>query len=256
MRRARRSVLAVSFALLTLLLGGALPAAAVPRRPPVPPVVFHGDRAERVVALTFDDGYNVAACGAILAILERDEVPATFFPVGEAVSWHPAFWRRVDADGYPIADHSLTHPFMTRLSYGGQLAQLVDSRRLIGGILGHPMTLLFRPPYGAADATTLAAAQAAGFAAVVYWDTSAADTSLRGTPAEMIADAERGRNGSIILLHCGPAVTPRILPAIIAWYRAAGYGFRTVPELLGLGGPAPSWVSPITIIARLRAIPF
>ncbi len=245
----------MALALLALLLGGALPAAAAVAPNMAPGVVFHGDRREHVVALTFDDGYNVVACAAILAILEREEVPATFFPVGQAVGWHPAFWRLVDAAGYPIADHSLTHPFMTRLSYAGQLAQLVDSRRLISGVLGHPMTLLFRPPYGAADATTLAAARAAGFAALVSWDTSAADTSLRGTEAEMIGDAERGRDGSIILLHCGPAATPQILPAIIAWYRAAGFGFRTVPELLGLPGTAPSWVDSGTIVARLRAMP-
>ena len=255
MRVARRSSLAGAFALLGLFLGSALPAAAAVAPRVTPSVVFHGDRAERVVALTFDDGYNVVACAAILQILERDEVPATFFPVGEAVGWHPAFWRAVDAAGYPIGDHSLTHPFMTRLAYADQLAQLVDSRRLISAVLGHPMTPLFRPPYGAADATTLAAARAAGFAGVVYWDTSAADTSLRGTEAEMIGDAERGRDGSIILLHCGPAATPQILPAIIAWYRAAGFGFRTVPELLGLPSTAPSWPSRCPWITRLHALP-
>ncbi|MFH0751483.1 MAG: hypothetical protein V2B17_06575, partial [Chloroflexota bacterium] len=39
--------------------------------------------------------------------------------------------------------------------------------------------------------------------------------------------------GSIVLLHAGPAVTPRALPAIIARYRARGFQFVTVPELLG-----------------------
>ena len=53
-------------------------------------------------------------------------------------------------------------------------------------------------------------------------------------PAAIAVAAEAGTNGSILLMHAGPANTPRALPAIIAWYRARGFRFVTVPELMEL----------------------
>ena len=41
-----------------------------------------------------------------------------------------------------------------------------------------------------------------------------------------------GTNGSIVLMHAGPLNTPKALPGIIANYRARGFTFVTVPELL------------------------
>jgi len=50
----------------------------------------------------------------------------------------------------------------------------------------------------------------------------------------VLANASAGRPGSIVLLHAGPSVTPRILPALIAGYRARGFTFVTIPDLLGI----------------------
>ena len=55
--------------------------------------------------------------------------------------------------------------------------------------------------------------------------------------------------GSIVLLHAGPRVTPRALPAIIASYRARGFRFVTLPELPGF--PA----SPTSVAGRRAARP-
>ena len=53
----------------------------------------------------------------------------------------------------------------------------------------------------------------------------------------MIKAALSGRNGSVVVLHCGPKATPRILRRIINGYRARGFGFVTVPVLLGMHAP-------------------
>jgi peptidoglycan/xylan/chitin deacetylase (PgdA/CDA1 family) len=75
----------------------------------------------------------------------------------------------------------------------------------------------------------------------VLWDVDSRDWT--GIPALTIAGrAEAGTTSSIVLMHSGPAQTPLALPAIIEWYRARGYGFVTIPELLGvqLAGLEPS----------------
>lgn len=219
--------------------------------------VSHGPRSQRVVALTFDDGASPENCRRILAMLVAEGVAATFFPIAGAMQLDPAFWGLVAEAGYPVGDHTLTHPQMPQLGYKAQLAQITRSRTLGESIIGRPMLRVFRPPYGAYDATTLLAAAAAGFPTALLWDTSDRDTSPRGTVAEMLAAGEQGTNGSVVLLHCGPNATPYLLADLIASYRGRGFGFVTVPKLLGIPWrPGPtSPVSPDRILGGLAPLP-
>ena len=240
--------------LVLLLLARVQPAAA---GGPGARVASHGSRAEKTIALTFDDGASPANCRRILAELVAAQVPATFFPISAAIGLDRAFWRLVAQAGYPIGDHSVAHPHMPRLAYAAQLRQMTESRAAIESLIGRPMLDVFRPPYGEYDAVTGGAAAAAGFPTLLLWDTSDRDTSPRGNVGEMQAAAERGTNGSVVLLHCGPNATPYLLPNVIAFYRSHGFRFVTVPELLGVswktGPTAP--VTPDEILGGLSPLP-
>lgn len=201
-------------------------------------VVSAGARSRKVVALTFDDGWGPAATAAIVAILEREHVPATFFPYARAVRQHPALWRSIARAGFPIGNHTDTHPNLTRLSLAGQARQVLAARRSIESIIGMPTIDALRPPYGAWNSGTRVAAARAGYTRLVLWDVDTRDWSGI-TPATIVARATRGRSGSIILMHAGPPATPRALPAIIASYRSRGFSFTTVADLLAGRAPAP-----------------
>jgi peptidoglycan/xylan/chitin deacetylase (PgdA/CDA1 family) len=213
-----------------------------PMRPAV--LVTHGARGARVVALTFDDGYNPAVCGALVDVLERTGTPATFFPNSVHVAQTPQLWRRVAALGFPIGNHTATHPLMPRLSYADQVAQIELDRRVLEAAIGGPSLLVFRPPYGAIGRGTLLAAREAGYPIVLNWDASFADASRRANGrrwpiASYIRAATRGVAGSVVLGHCGNQVDLAALPEVIASYRSRGFTFVTVPQLLGLPGAAP-----------------
>jgi peptidoglycan/xylan/chitin deacetylase (PgdA/CDA1 family) len=219
--------------------------------------VSNGPRTVKEIALTFDDGSSPDNCRRILAELVTAGVPATFFPIARAMQLDPAFWRLVAQVGDPIGDHTLTHPQMPTLGYAEQVHQMQASRTIIERIIGRPMLNVFRPPYGAWDATTLRAAAATGFPTVLNWDTSDRDTSPQGTLAHMLAAADHGTNGSVILMHCGPNATPYLVPSIIDHYRALGYRFVTVPKLLGIAwDPGKvAEVTPATILGSLAPLP-
>jgi|BarGraNGADG00212_1021973.scaffolds.fasta_scaffold21571_2 peptidoglycan/xylan/chitin deacetylase (PgdA/CDA1 family) len=194
--------------------------------------VFHGPRDKKVIALTFDDGWSPRATRQILAILEADGVAATFFPYGFAVRVDPELWRAVAAAGYPIGNHTVSHPDLTRLSPDQVRWQLTAERALVEGITGTAMAPFMRPPDGKWSAATRLAALAAGYTTMVLWDVDSRDWT--GISAAAIVDrATRGVDGSIVLFHAGPKETPLALPAIIAAYRARGFTFVTIPELLG-----------------------
>jgi peptidoglycan/xylan/chitin deacetylase (PgdA/CDA1 family) len=220
-------------------------------------VVSHGPRSQPVIALTFDDGVSPANCRRILAMLVEQHVPATFFPLAEAMSLDPAFWRLVAAAGDPVGDHTYSHPQLPTLSLAGQFAEIDRGRRVAEAVLGRPLLRVFRPPYGAYNAVTLSAAARAGFGTVLLWDVSDRSTSPTASIAKMRWAAEQGTNGSVVLMHCGPNVTPFLLSDVIASYRARGFQFVTVAQLFGISwsaGPTRV-VTPKEILNGLGPLP-
>jgi peptidoglycan/xylan/chitin deacetylase (PgdA/CDA1 family) len=230
--------------LFAALLGVTLLFPATVSAAPGARVLFHGPRTRPVVALTFDDGAGSAACAALVSILEETHTPATFFPNAVYVKLSPRLWRHISALGFPIGNHTTSHPLMTRLPYRRQLAQIASDRLIVERIIGRRTIPVFRPPYGAFNGTTVRAATAAGYAYVLNWDATFADSSHRrgGSPwpiTSYIRAATRGTDGSVILGHCGNRIDVAALRAVIASYRGRGFSFVTVPQLLGLPGAVP-----------------
>jgi peptidoglycan/xylan/chitin deacetylase (PgdA/CDA1 family) len=198
----------------------------------------HGSRATKVVALTFDDGYGPTNTLRILSILERAHVNATFFPTGRAVELYPGVWREIAAAGFPIGDHTYSHSNLKGTCFGHQLYELRRQQHVVGDLLGIREIPLMRPPFGTYDRMTRYAATVAGDARVVLWDVDTRDWS--GVSWRAVAHtALTGRSGSIILMHTMPGATARALTHIIAGYRARGFTFVTVGQLLGVNGPVP-----------------
>src|SRR5690349_19551357 len=80
-----------------------------PNCPIFGPVIGGGPRTDRSAFLTFDDGPNPDATDSILETLDRYDVPATFFMVGDHVRRYPEIARRVAAAGHEIGNHTQTH---------------------------------------------------------------------------------------------------------------------------------------------------
>jgi peptidoglycan-N-acetylglucosamine deacetylase len=213
-------------------------------------VVSAGSRDQPVVALTFDDGTDPANTRAIFGILQSSGVPATFFPFGNAMRADPELWPQVVAAGYPIGNHSMTHPVLTGLSDAAQRSEINDATALITQLSGRPPISVMRPPYGAWDQRVAAAAAAGGYDWLLLWDVDPRDWA--GPKAQTIVDRVLGaaRDGSVILLHTFPGQTRVALPGIIAGLRARGFGFVTVPQLLGAPHPPLAFESTVAVPHR------
>jgi peptidoglycan/xylan/chitin deacetylase (PgdA/CDA1 family) len=204
----------------------------------------HGPRSVRAVALTFDDGFNVPACIAIVNTLLASHATATFFPNGQYVRENPSFWHWVAANGFPVGSHTTTHHDPTTLSTPQLLLNLGSERRILDETLGVPSIDAFRPPWGSHDSRVLEVAAEAGYPLAVGWDVDSRDQSGAPSVAAEVANATVGTNGSIVLMHCGSPLTPLALPAIIDRYRARGFSFVTIPEMFDLPAPTTGWGPP------------
>jgi len=165
--------------------------------------------------------------------LRAERVPATFFPTLVAVHNDRVLWREIAAAGFPIGVHTLTHPDLTTLADVSVKRQLGGSKRRIENILKATLLPVFRPPYGAWDARVIALAGQIGLHTMVLWGPSAGDSGFGSPdPARLAQNAAQGHRGTIVLMHCNSPVSADALPLIVEAYRARGYGFVTIPQLL------------------------
>jgi len=193
----------------------------------------HGWRGRRKVALTFDDG-PWSDTPAFVRVLEHHHVRATFFDVGQHVRGQDGLLRRTLRDGDAIGDHSLTHPDLVRVP-GRVSRELGLTSAIIHHTSGGYRPCLFRPPYGAYNASIVARARADGMTTIL-WDVDPRDWSRPGSRAIESRIMAQVRPGSIILMHDGGGPrgqTLRALPRVISRLRRRGFGLVTVPELLG-----------------------
>jgi peptidoglycan/xylan/chitin deacetylase (PgdA/CDA1 family) len=212
--------------------------AAVNRTLAYTPYVRIAGAQHREIALTFDDGPGPYT-PQILATLQREHVPATFFEVGILERYFNASTTEIAADGDVIGDHTEVHAAMSRLSAAKQRAQLLEQASAIERY-GASFPRLFRPPYGLWNATTLSLLRRYRML-MVLWTVDTNDYRRPGVPAIVNAAVDGARPGAIILLHDAGgdrSQTVAALPKIIAALRRRHYQLVTVPRLL-LDNPAP-----------------
>jgi peptidoglycan-N-acetylglucosamine deacetylase len=197
----------------------------------------NGSRLQPAIALTFDDGPGPDTA-RILAELERERAPATFFVVGEHIVGQEGLLQRMLRDGDAIGDHSFNHADLAKDAVLARL-QIEETRRAIEGATGY-VPCLFRAPFGDVSPPLLQEAWAAGMV-TVQWDVDPRDWALP-RPGPIVATVlEEARDGSIVLMHDGGGPrepTVEALPRVIQSLRARGMRLVTVPQLLGLA-PRP-----------------
>jgi peptidoglycan/xylan/chitin deacetylase (PgdA/CDA1 family) len=203
------------------------------------PFVRAGAGRARDVALTFDDGPGPYT-PAVLSVLERLHARATFFVIGRMERYFSASTVRQIEDGDAIGDHTENHPALGLLPAHGQREELLEQIARIE-LLGGKRPVLFRPPYGSFNATTLRQLKALHLL-MVLWSVDTADYRQPGVSAIVERALAGAHPGAIILMHDGGGVrtqTIAALPAIIKGLRARGYRIVTVPQLL-LDDPPPA----------------
>lgn len=193
-----------------------------------------GPGNRKVVALTFDDGPSVYT-SQVLRILRRFKIHATFFLIGEQVRPNASLVREELAEGNAVGDHTFTH---ANVSGGGSFAysQISRTRSAIRSASGYYTPCLFRAPGGAVSGALFPVARSLGML-TIQWDVDPRDWSRPGTGSIYSTVVGQARRESIILMHDGGGPrnqTVAALPGIIRTLRSRGYGFRTVPDLLGL----------------------
>jgi peptidoglycan-N-acetylglucosamine deacetylase len=267
-RRRRAVAVAIAVLILALVIAvassshgkhphpslSARPHVAVPHKPSDPekeeyaavksvlaytPFVREGAAHGRDIALTFDDGPGPYT-PQVLSVLERMHVRATFFAIGKMLRYFSVSTVREIEDGDVIGDHTESHPMLAHLSAHDQYEELFEQIARIELLGGH-RPVLFRPPYGSFNATTMHELKRLHLL-MVLWSVDTDDYLQPGVSTIVERALEGAHPGAIILMHDAGGVrtqTIEALPQIITGLRKRGYRLVTVPRLL-MDDPPPA----------------
>ena len=70
---------------------------------------YLGDTNEKVIYLTFDEGYENGYTPKILDVLKEENVPAAFFVVKPYITQNPEIIKRMADEGHLVCNHSNHH---------------------------------------------------------------------------------------------------------------------------------------------------
>ncbi|WP_433360932.1 polysaccharide deacetylase family protein [Actinoplanes sp. CA-142083] len=211
-----------------------------PRPAPEPIVLPDGDQVpylsrvpvtQPVAFLTMDDGYlkNPEA----LKLFAAAGIPVTLFLTTEAIQDNVAFFDRLRSYGAVIEAHTISHPELAGKSYGFQRRQICDGTDQLEQWYGR-RPVLFRPPFGDKDSTTLRVAKECGIKAAFMWKETVDKGIVRYQEGKSV------QRGDIILMHFRPAFVKDFLAALRAIHKA-GLTPALLEDYVPLGQGPPQY---------------
>jgi peptidoglycan/xylan/chitin deacetylase (PgdA/CDA1 family) len=196
-------------------------------------LVNHINTPEKVVALTYDDGPSPSHTNQLLNLLDRLQVKATFFLVGQKIEEHQETVRLLLSKGHELGNHSYSHPRMIWKKPSFIRSEIEKTDELLQqlGVKHNPH---FRAPFGL-KFLILPYILAKMNKKNIMWNVDPKD--YQESNPEVISNyvLDRVVPGSIILLHDFERANSPTIPAteiLIRKLQEKGYKFKTVSELL------------------------
>ena len=173
------------------------------------------------VALTFDAEHpSRARCRpgaqeAVVDLLARRGVRATFFLQGRWATAYPALARRIADDGHLVGSHSHWHARLPLLTDEGLRRDIAAAETAIGATAGVNPRPWFRAPYGDVDDRVTGVLDGLGYRHV-GWDLMAPDWEEDRSAADIEEAVVGGvADGNVVVLHTWPSQTAEALPRIL-----------------------------------------
>ncbi|MGE4284939.1 MAG: delta-lactam-biosynthetic de-N-acetylase, partial [Clostridia bacterium] len=195
--------------------------------------IFRHNTEEKVLYLTFDEGYENGYTPKILDVLKENQTPAAFFITGPYLKQQSDLVKRMIEEGHIVGNHTINHPSMP---------EILEDEKLEEEILGleRPYYEMFqknmeyiRPPKGEYSERTLALTQSLGYK-TVFWSFHYLDYDVKNQKGADYAYNEvmsRLHSGSVLLLHAVSKDNTEALDRIIKDAKAQGYEFKSLDEI-------------------------
>ncbi len=195
---------------------------------------YLGSADSPVLYLTFDAGYENGCTAKILDILQKHQVPAAFFLVGNYMQQNPDLVRRMVSEGHIVGNHTMHHYDMSRIRDPDSFSrELTELEGLYESVTGQKMPKYYRPPQGTYSESNLQMAKELGYR-TVFWSLAYVDWNNDAQPTPEYAFSKllpRTHNGAVVLLHSTSQTNAAILDELLTRWKAMGYRFASIEAL-------------------------
>ncbi|MBF8984451.1 polysaccharide deacetylase family protein [Lutibacter sp. B2] len=192
--------------------------------------IYSVDTNEKKIAISFDAAWGDQYTNGILDILDKYNIKSTFFLVGFWVDKYPDMVKKIHDQGHNVANHSSTHPHMTKLSKEQIAQELNKTGEKIKELTG-VMPILFRPPFGDYNNLLINTAKENGYY-TIQWDVDSLDWKELGTEPVVDRVTRNIKNGSIVLFHNNAKYVLEYLPLVIERLQKDGYEIVPISDLI------------------------
>jgi peptidoglycan/xylan/chitin deacetylase (PgdA/CDA1 family) len=191
-----------------------------------PQLLWNGNRANRCIYLTFDDGPIPIVTPLVLNILKQHNAKATFFCIGDNVNKHPEVFEQVKNEGHAIGNHTYNH----------LKGWVTDDKTYFDNFLKADEQLhtdLFRPPYGRITRAQIKLLKTVKpNLNIVMWDVLSGDFDIDLSPEKCLQNVlKHTGNGSIVVFHDSLKAFDRleyVLQRAMEVWSKAGYEFKVL----------------------------
>lgn len=194
--------------------------------------IYAGNKENKVVYLTFDEGYENGYTAPILNSLKEKGVTAVFFVTMPYVKQNPELIQRMIDENHIIGNHTVNHPSMPEVTDDKKLInEIMELHNYMVDNYNYEMTYL-RPPKGEYSERTVKLAFDLGYKTVL-WSSAYDDWNVnnqKGTDYAKKMIYNNLHNGSVILLHAVSKDNANVLAEAIDEIRSRGYEFKSLDE--------------------------
>lgn len=186
---------------------------------------------KKEIAISFDAAWGAEYTSTIMDILDERNIKATFFLVGFWVDKYPERVQEIARRGHEAANHSTTHPEMSKLSREQIISEILTTQKKIEELAGDSAVKLIRPPFGDYNDMLIQTCRELDFH-VIQWDVDSLDWKELGVQPMVERVTKKVDKGSIVLFHNNAKYITEALPQILDYLLAEGYSFVPVSQLI------------------------
>ena len=179
------------------------------------------------IALTFDDGPHPIYTPQMLELLKEEQVPATFFLLGENVELYGDVVKEIAKEGHLIGNHTYHHVQITSLSLEEACKEIQETSDLIEELTGTG-TEYVRPPFG----TWNEELEERLDLIPVMWSIDTKDWTTQNVDWIVQEAVKHAEDHDIILMHDSYQSTVDAVKRVIEQLEAEGFEFVTVDEII------------------------